>query len=77
MTQRQASDILRAVEKGESIKRLTIHKLLRRLRKTGYRFYVEVTLIPPTGNAILKTIDHERDAKETIRKLKEKKHEPA
>ena len=68
-----ASSILRAVEKGGEIQLDTLTELLDLLRtKTDYHFHVEVAVLP-SGSALLKTIDNERDAKETIRRLKEKK----
>jgi hypothetical protein len=68
-----ASSILRAVEKGGSIQPNTLKELLELLgTKTTYHFHVEVAILP-TDSAIMRTIDNERDAKETIRRLKEKK----
>lgn len=65
-----ASSILRAVEKGGAITRETLAELLELLEaKTDYHFHVEVA-VRPTGSALLKTIDNERDAKETIRRLR-------
>lgn len=70
---RGADSILRAVEKSGAIQPDTLADLLDLLRtKTDYHFHVEVAILP-TGGAILKTIDNERDAKETIRRLREKK----
>lgn len=67
-----ASSILRAVEKGGTIEAATLAELLELLRtKTDYHFHVEVAVLPTNG-AILKTIDNERDAQETIRRLKRK-----
>jgi hypothetical protein len=67
-----ASSILRAVEKGGEIQLDTLTELLDLLRtKTDYLFHVEVAMLPG-GSALLKTIDNERDAKETIRRLKAK-----
>jgi len=67
-----ADSILHAVEKGGVIELETLTELLELLRtKTDYHFHVEVAVLP-TGGALLKTIDNERDAKETIRRLKEK-----
>lgn len=64
--------ILRAVEKGGEIQLDTLTELLELLRtKTNYHFHVEVAVLP-SGSALLKTIDNERDAQETIRRLKEK-----
>jgi hypothetical protein len=65
-----ADSILRAVEKGGAIQLGTLTELLDLLEsKTDYAFHVEVAILP-TGSAILKTIDNERDAQETIRRLK-------
>ena len=67
-----ASSILRAVEKGGAITPETLTELLEQLRvKTDYYFHVEVAILP-TGSALLRTIDNERDAKETIRRLRTK-----
>ena len=68
-----AGSILRAVEKGGVIELETLTELLELLHtKTDYHFHVEVAILP-SGSAMLKTIDNERDTKETIRRLKEKK----
>jgi len=68
-----ADSILRAVDKGGEIQLETLTKLLYLLRtKTDYRFHVEVAILP-SSSALLKTIDNERDAKETIRRLEAKK----
>jgi hypothetical protein len=65
-----ASSIVHAVEKGGPITRETLAELLELLEaKTDYHFHVEVAVLP-TGGAILKTIDNERDAQETIRRLR-------
>jgi len=67
-----ADSIVRAVEKGGVITQETLAELLELLAtKTDYHFHVEVAILP-TGGAILKTIDNERDAKETIRRLRTK-----
>lgn len=67
-----ADSILRAVEKGGEIQMDTLKELLDLLgTKTDYHFHVEVAVLP-TGGALLKTIDNERDAQETIRRLKAK-----
>ena len=67
-----ASSILRAIEKGGAITPETLAELLDLLRtKTNYHFHVEVAVLP-SKSALLKTIDNERDAKETIRRLKAK-----
>jgi hypothetical protein len=68
-----ASSVLRAVRKGEPILPATLTELLDLLHtKTDYAYHVAVEILP-TGSAILKTIDNERDAQETIRRLKTKK----
>jgi hypothetical protein len=65
-----ADSILRAVDNGGAIQMETLTELLDLLRtKTDYRYFVEVAVLP-SGSALLKTIDNERDAKETIRRLK-------
>jgi hypothetical protein len=65
-----ASSILRAVDKGGEIQMDTLAELVEQLRtKTDYHFHIEVAVLP-SGSALLKTIDNERDAKETIRRLK-------
>lgn len=67
-----ASSILRAVEKGGAITQETLATLLELFRtKTDYHVHVEVAVLP-SGGALLKTIDNERDALETIRRLKAK-----
>lgn len=67
-----ADSILRAVDKGGAITRDTLTELLDLLgTKTDYHFHVEVAIVP-SGSALLKTIDNERDAKETIRRLRTK-----
>lgn len=67
-----ADSVMRAVEKGGAIQLATLTELLDLLRtKTDYHFHVEVAVLPSRG-AILKTIDNERDAQETIRRLKAK-----
>jgi hypothetical protein len=64
--------IFKAVEKGGAIQSATLAELLELLAtKTDYHFHVAVEIVQ-TGSALLKTIDNERDAKETIRRLKEK-----
>ena len=68
-----ADSVLRAVKKGGEIQHDTLAELLMLLcTKTDYHFHVTVEILP-TGSALLKTIDNERDAKETIRRLKDKK----
>jgi hypothetical protein len=69
-SRRGASSILRAVEKGGQIRLDTIKELLILLEeKTDYHFHIEVAILP-SKSALLKTIDNERDALETIRRLK-------
>jgi hypothetical protein len=64
--------ILRAVDKGGAIQLDTLKELLELFAaKTDYHFHVAVEIANPRS-ALLKTIDNERDAKETIRRLKEK-----
>jgi hypothetical protein len=63
-----AASIEKAVEKGGTIQLDTLKELLELLAaKTDYPFHVAVEV---TTNAILKTIDNERDAQETIRRLR-------
>lgn len=65
-----ADSILRAVDKGGEITLATLTELLDLLRtKTDYPFHVEVAIV---RGALLSTIDNERDAKETIRRLRTK-----
>ena len=67
-----ASSVLRAVEKGGTIRLDTLKELLILLEeKTDYHFHIEVAILP-SKSALLKTIDNERDALETIRRLKAK-----
>lgn len=67
-----ASSILRAVENGGAIQMETLTELLDLLRtKTNFHVHVEVAVLA-SGSAILKTIDNERDAQETIRRLRAK-----
>jgi len=71
-SRRGADSILRAVDKGGEITPATLTELLDLLgTKTDYHFHVEVAVLP-SGSALLKTIDNERDAKETIRRLRAK-----
>jgi ABC-type ATPase with predicted acetyltransferase domain len=66
------SSILRAVEKGGEIQLSTLTEMLELFRaKTDYHVHVEVAVLP-SKSALLKTIDNERDAQETIRRLKAK-----
>lgn len=65
-----ADSILRAVEKGGAITVETLTELLELLRtKTDYHFHIQVAVL---RGALLSTIDNERDALETIRRLKAK-----
>ena len=67
-----ADSVLRAVEKGGAITLATLTELMDLLlKKTDYHFHIEVSILP-SKSALLKTIDNERDAKETIRRLKAK-----
>jgi hypothetical protein len=68
-----ASSVLHAVGKAGAIQLDTLIEMLTLFKtKTDYHFHVAVEVLP-TGSAILKTIDNERDAQETIRRLKAKK----
>lgn len=65
-----ASSILRAVDKGGAITVETLTELLELLRtRTDYHVHIEVAVL---RGALLSTIDNERDALETIRRLKTK-----
>jgi ABC-type ATPase with predicted acetyltransferase domain len=65
-----ADSILHAVEKGGAIQLDTLKELLALLEtKTDYHVHVEVAILP-SKSALLKTIDNERDAQETIRRLR-------
>lgn len=69
----RADSVMRAVEKGGAIQLDTLRELLELLgSKTDYHFHVAVEIASPRS-AIMKTLDNERDAQETIRRLKEKK----
>jgi hypothetical protein len=71
-----ADSVLRAVDKGGNITIETLTELLELLRtKTDYQFHIQVAVLP-SGSALLKTLDNERDAKETIRRLKLKETTP-
>jgi hypothetical protein len=66
----QPQSILKAVDKGGAIQFETLQELLELLAsKTTYHFHVAVEVLP-TNSALLKTIDNERDALETIRRLR-------
>lgn len=68
----RADGILRAVHSGGAIQLETLKELLDLFEvKTDYHVHIEVAVLP-SGSALLKTIDNERDAKETIRRLKAK-----
>ena len=65
-----ADSILRAVEKGGEITQETLTELLDLLcTKTDFHFHIQVAVL---RGAMLSTIDNERDALETIRRLKAK-----
>jgi hypothetical protein len=68
---RQTADgVVDAVAKGGRIQLVTVAKLLRLLQdKTDYPHWPTVEVV--TG-AMVKTIDNEVDAQETIRRLREK-----
>ena len=67
-----ADSIFRAVEKGGPITLATLTELVDLLTtKTDYHFHIEVAVLP-SGSAIMKTIDNERDAQETVRRLRAK-----
>lgn len=69
----RADGILRAVASGGEIRLNTLKELLDLFEaKTDYHVHIEVAVLP-SGGALLKTIDNERDAQETIRRLKAKK----
>lgn len=70
LNRNHADGILEAVGKGGSIQMETLVELLALLKaKTKYHFHVAVEV--RTG-AMLKTIDNEEDAQETIRRLRAK-----
>jgi hypothetical protein len=63
-----ADGIVEAVAQGGRIRLETLTTLLALLEeKTDYKFHIEVAVV--TG-ALLKTIDNEEDALETIERLK-------
>ena len=65
-----ADSILRAVDKGGAITMETLTELLELLRtKTNYQFHIQVGIL---SGARFSTLDNERDAKETIRRLNAK-----
>lgn len=62
--------IFKAVEKGGSIQLTTLASLLELIAsKTDAHFHIAVEVLMP-NSALLKTIDNERDALETICRLK-------
>jgi hypothetical protein len=64
-------DLLRTA--GGEIQMGTLTELLDLLRtKTDYRFHVAVEILPADSAFMKTTINNERDAKETIRRLKAK-----
>jgi hypothetical protein len=66
-TRSSADEIVRTVEEKGAITDPTLAKLLDLLeRKTNYKVHVAVEIV--TG-AILKTVDNEEDALESIRRL--------
>jgi hypothetical protein len=71
LTKRHEADAVAfAVHKGGAITRETEDRLLALLKaKTGYRAHVAIEILTPT---MLKTIDNEEDALETIRRLEAK-----
>lgn len=65
-----ADDIAMAVHKGGEITRPTLDRLLELLKtKTDLKHHIAVEIFTPT---MLKTIDNEDDALETIRRLEAK-----
>jgi hypothetical protein len=61
--------ILDEVAMGGRIRRETLDRLIALLeRKTDYHFHIELAVLVPPG-ALLKTLDNERDALETIHRL--------
>jgi len=71
MNRNKPDGILEAVGKGGTIQMETLVELLALLKaKTEYHFHVAVEV---RTNALLKTIDNEDDAMETIRRLRAKK----
>ncbi len=64
------TSVAKAVEKGGAIKFETLARLLELLEaKTDYPHHIEVAI---TVGALVKTLDNERDALETIRRLEAK-----
>jgi hypothetical protein len=63
----EADEVAHAVRKGGAITRPTLDRLLVLLNeKTAYQSHIAVEVLTPT---MLKTIDNEDDALETIRRL--------
>lgn len=68
MRRNTADGIVEAVAQGGRIRLETLMTLLALLEeKTDYKFHIEVAVVT---NALLKTIDNEEDALETIERLK-------
>jgi hypothetical protein len=66
-TRSSAAEIMRAIEEKGAITEPTLAKLLDLLeRKTDYKVHVAVEILT---KSILKTVDNEEDALETIRRL--------
>lgn len=62
--------VAKAVEKGGEITLATLQRLMQLLdEKTDYPYHIEVAI---TTGALVKTLDNERDALETIRRLEAK-----
>lgn len=62
--------VAKAVKKGGAITANTLARLLALLaEKTDYPYHVEVAV---TVGALVKTVDNERDALETVRRLEGK-----
>jgi hypothetical protein len=71
LTRRNTADgIMDAVESGGPITIDTLKTLIELLGdKTNYPFHIEVAVL---SGAVLKTIDNEKDAQETIQRLQAK-----
>lgn len=66
----EADEIKMAVHKGGSITRQTQDRLMDLLKeKTDYQVHIAIEVFTPT---MLKTIDNEEDAIETIKRLEAK-----
>lgn len=73
MRRNNADGVLEAVAKGGPIQLTTLNELMDLLaKKTKYKFHIAVEV---TVGALLKTIDNEDDAQETIRRLRAKPDE--